>query len=62
VWSIVFSCIGYGAGRLISQLAAELHRHEVWIAVGLVLIAVGALIWHLGRPKRARASTPPAGQ
>ncbi len=62
VWSVVFSCIGYGAARLISQLAAELHRFEIWIAVGLVLIAVAALIWHLGRPKRARASAPPTGQ
>jgi len=52
VWSIVFSCAGYGAGRLISRLAAELHRYEIWIAVGLLLVAVIALVWHFGRPRR----------
>lgn len=52
VWSCVFACVGYGAGGLLKALEADLRRYEWWIAAGLLLIALGALIWHLGRPKR----------
>jgi membrane protein DedA with SNARE-associated domain len=54
VWSCVFACIGYGTGRLFAALEADLRRFEWWIAAGLLLIALAALIWHLGRPKRAQ--------
>jgi membrane protein DedA with SNARE-associated domain len=54
VWSCVFAVVGFGASRLFSTLVSDLQRHEKWIAAVLVLITVIALIWHLGRPQRAR--------
>ena len=54
IWSCVFAVIGFGASRVFSVLVADLQRHEKWIAAVLLLITVVALIWHLGRPQRAR--------
>lgn len=54
VWATVFSLLGYGAGRVISDLIDDLKRFEYWIAGGLVLAAVIAFIWHAGRPRRPR--------
>jgi membrane protein DedA with SNARE-associated domain len=54
VWSCVFAVLGFGASRLIATLVEDFHRHERWIAAVLLLITVLALIWHLGRPQRAR--------
>ena len=54
VWSSVFAVVGFGASRMFSMLVANLHRHEKWIAAILLLITVIALVWHLGRPQRAR--------
>ncbi len=54
VWSCVFAVVGFGASRMFSALVADLQRHEKWIAAVLLLITVFALIWHLGRPRRAR--------
>ena len=52
VWSCLFACIGYGASKLFAQLVDDLHRYEWWIAGALLLIALVALAWHLGRPRR----------
>lgn len=54
VWSGAFAVIGYGAGRLIKELEADLRAHESWIAVVFVLAAVAALVWHSGRPRRTK--------
>jgi membrane protein DedA with SNARE-associated domain len=54
VWSSVFAVVGFGASRVFSALVDDLQRHEKWIAAVLLLITVVALIWHLGRPQRAR--------
>ncbi|HET9474506.1 MAG TPA: DedA family protein [Steroidobacteraceae bacterium] len=54
VWSSVFAVVGFGASRVFSALVANLHRHEKWIVAVLLLITVIALVWHLGRPQRAR--------
>jgi len=59
VWSCVFAAVGFGASKLFSKVVDDLHRYEYWIAGLLVLIALGALLWHLGRPRRPRA--PDAG-
>jgi membrane protein DedA with SNARE-associated domain len=50
VWASVFAIAGYGAGELLHQLEADLHRYEKWIAAALILAAVVALAWHSGRP------------
>lgn len=52
VWATVFAVVGYSAGELVAKLEADLHRYEKWIAAVLVLAAVAALAWHLGRPRR----------
>jgi membrane protein DedA with SNARE-associated domain len=59
VWSCAFAVIGYGAGRLLKQLEADLQNHEKWIALVFVLAAVAALIWHAGRPKRLKPEQAP---
>lgn len=53
VWSCLFASIGFGLSRLIASLVDDLHRYEWWIASVLLLLALGALAWHLGRPRRA---------
>ena len=53
VWACTISLLGYGAGRVISRVFADLHRYELWIAGVLVAAAVVALIWHVGRPRRS---------
>ena len=42
IWAVLFSSLGYGTSRLFEHLVDDLHRYELWIAGGLVL--VGALI------------------
>jgi len=51
VWSTVFAILGFGAGELVHQLEADVHRYEKWIAAVLILAAVLALAWHSGRPR-----------
>lgn len=58
VWSCVFAVIGFGASRLFSKLVEDLHHYEYWIAGVLVFIALAALVWHLGRPRRANPPAP----
>lgn len=57
-WSCVFAVIGFGASRLFSRVVENLHQYEYWIAAVLVLIAVAALAWHFGRPRRAGGRVP----
>jgi len=59
VWSVVFSVIGYGASQLLTGLIDDLRRYEWQIAIGLIVIGLAALAWHLGRPRRASANNPP---
>jgi membrane protein DedA with SNARE-associated domain len=59
VWSTLFSCLGYGASHLFTQLVADLRRYEHWIAGVLVGLAAIALLWHLGRPSRKRTLDDP---
>ena len=60
VWSVACLAVaGFGASRLLSQLIANLHHYEMWIAGGLLLIAVIALVWHFGRPRRKDPDAPP---
>lgn len=42
VWSIVISCIGFGAARVLTRWIADLHRHEHWIVGILLFLAVGS--------------------
>jgi len=42
IWSMLFASLGFGSGRLFENLVDDLHRYELWIAGGLVL--VGALV------------------
>lgn len=51
VWSTLIACIGFGAMRVLSSWVADLHRHEHWIVVILLLIALGifARRWLPGR-------------
>jgi membrane protein DedA with SNARE-associated domain len=54
VWSVVFAVIGYGASQVLSTLIEDLRRYEWQIATVLVVIALVALAWHFGRPRRPR--------
>jgi membrane protein DedA with SNARE-associated domain len=53
-WATVFSLLGYGAARVISDVIDDLERYEYWIAGALVLAAIIAFIWHAGRPRRPK--------
>ena len=53
IWSCVFACVGFGASRIFAALVDDLRRYEKSIVVVLVLLAVVALVWHLGKPRRA---------
>jgi membrane protein DedA with SNARE-associated domain len=58
VWACVFATVGFGASELFSKVVSDLHRYEYWIAGVLVSVALLALAWHLGRPRRPRAPDP----
>ena len=58
VWSCVFACIGFGASEVFAALEADLRRYELWIAGALLLVALIALWWHLGRPRRPGKGEP----
>jgi len=58
VWSCVFALIGFGAGRVISRLVADLKHYELWIAGGVAVIAAAALLWAFGRPRTANPEKP----
>lgn len=51
VWSCAFALIGFATSRVLAQIVDDLHRHEKWIAIGLLLIAalVLWLRWHGAR-------------
>ncbi len=53
IWSIAFTYVGYGASHVFSRIVADIRRFEWWIAGALVVLAVIALAWHLGRPRRS---------
>ena len=59
IWSVTFSLAGFGASRLLSQIIDNLHHYELWIAGGLLLIAIIAAAWHFGRPRRKDPDAPP---
>jgi len=42
VWAALFSTLGYGTGQLFGHLVEDLHRYELWIAGGLLIL--GALV------------------
>lgn len=52
VWSCMFAVVGFGAGRLLSPLFADLRRNEHWIVGAFVALALATLVWQLGRPRR----------
>lgn len=54
VWSVALAVVGFGAGRLLKQIEADMQAHEKWIAMLFVLLAVAALGWHAGRPKQPK--------
>ena len=55
VWAALFGVLGYGARELITQAASDLHRHEWWIATGVMLAAAIILgIRWLGARRPAR--------
>jgi len=54
VWSVAFAIVGYGASQVLSVVIEDLRRYEWQIATVLVLVAVGALGWHFGRPRVGR--------
>lgn len=53
IWSIAFTYVGYGASHVFSQVVEDIRRFEWWIAGALVLLALIALAWHLGKPRRS---------
>lgn len=55
VWSTMISLVGFGTGRAISKLFADLHGVEKWIALALAVIAALVLWvrWHGARLARA---------
>lgn len=51
LWSSCFGLIGFGAGQLLEQLIDDLHRNEVWIVAGLLIVALGVVMqrwWRSG--------------
>jgi membrane protein DedA with SNARE-associated domain len=43
IWAALFSSLGYGSGQLFEHFVEDLHRYELWIAGGLLLIGVVVL-------------------
>jgi membrane protein DedA with SNARE-associated domain len=54
IWSVVFALLGYGASHLLTTLVDDLRRYEWQVAGLLIVVAVGALGWHFGRPRVGR--------
>ncbi len=55
VWATLISLLGFGAGRVISQLFADWHGAEKWIAIAVAVIVALVLWarWHGARLARA---------
>lgn len=43
IWALVFGMAGYLFGQFMELILGDIHRHELWIALSLVL--VGGSIW-----------------
>lgn len=56
VWSCSFALAGFGVSHLVARIVDDLHHHEKWIALGLLLIAAAVLWlrWHGARRARAQ--------
>jgi membrane protein DedA with SNARE-associated domain len=48
VWAALFSCLGYSTSKLFDHLVDDLHRYELWIAGGLVTVALVVLAFRWG--------------
>jgi membrane protein DedA with SNARE-associated domain len=53
IWSTVIACIGFGATQVVTRWIGDLHRHEHWIVIILVVLALG-IIARRWLPERAR--------
>ena len=53
-WAMIISTAGYGLGRILHALVADLRRHEALVLVGL--LATG-ILWALWRRAAARRPT-----
>jgi membrane protein DedA with SNARE-associated domain len=51
IWACVFGSVGFGAGRVIARVVSSEMSSEKWVALGLILLAVGVLWirWHGSR-------------
>lgn len=55
VWSVLFASLGFGTSRLVETAVRDLHRYEMWIAGGLVilgLLVLGIRWFGARRPER----------
>jgi membrane protein DedA with SNARE-associated domain len=59
VWSSMFALVGFGTSRVASQIFADLHSYEKWIALALLAVALLVLWirWHGARLARSGGGT-----
>jgi membrane protein DedA with SNARE-associated domain len=52
IWAALFSFLGYSTSKLFEHLVDDLRRYELWIAAGLMIMAVIVLAfrWRAARP------------
>jgi membrane protein DedA with SNARE-associated domain len=48
VWSCVFSCVGFGTGKVMSGFFDDVHSYEKWVIPSVILVVVTVLWlrWH----------------
>jgi membrane protein DedA with SNARE-associated domain len=54
VWATAFSLLGYSAGEMMDSLTKDLHRYEMWLAIGVAAIGVAVLVWRWVSARRGR--------
>jgi len=58
LWTIIYGFLGYSFGHICEILIEDLEKHEIWIAVGLILLSFMIFLFHKLKPVRLLSKNP----